>query len=163
MLSLIESLIILIIFFSSNFILNYIYLKYYKNEKKINKQKFMKNTMATVLILFGFLKLFNLSRFVHIFSKYDLISKNFNLYGYLYPFIEILLGFLLLILKKNKLKIVNQSIIYLMIISIISVLISILKGEKLRCGCLGSFFHIPLSYVTLSENIFMILMINYIK
>ena len=163
MLSLIESLIILIIFFSSNFILNYIYLKYYKNEKKINKQKFMKNTMATVLILFGFLKLFNLSRFVHILSKYDLISKNFNLYGYLYPFIEILLGFLLLILKKNKLKIVNQSIIYLMIISIISVLISILKGEKLRCGCLGSFFHIPLSYVTLSENIFMILMINYIK
>jgi len=46
----------------------------------------------------------------------------------------------------------------LMLISIISVLISLVNGQKLRCGCLGSFFHIPLSYVTLSENIVMIML-----
>ena len=45
-----------------------------------------------------------------------------------------------------------------MIISIISVVISMINGQKLRCGCLGSFLHIPLSYVTLSENVVMALM-----
>ena len=44
----------------------------------------------------------------------------------------------------------------LMIISIISVSISLLKKQNLRCGCLGTFFHIPLSYVTISENVAML-------
>ena len=44
----------------------------------------------------------------------------------------------------------------LMIISIISVIISMYAGQNLRCGCLGSFFHIPLSYVTISENVAML-------
>ena len=45
-----------------------------------------------------------------------------------------------------------------MIISIISFAISMINGDKLICGCLGIFLHIPLSYVTLSENIVMTLM-----
>ena len=45
-----------------------------------------------------------------------------------------------------------------MMVSIISVLISLYKGAKLRCGCMGSFFNIPLSYTTLSENIVMIIL-----
>ena len=48
-----------------------------------------------------------------------------------------------------------------MTISILSVTISIIKGDKLRCGCLGSFFHIPLSYTTLAENFMMIFMSYY--
>ena len=59
----------------------------------------------------------------------------------------------------------QMSIRIIIIVSIsvrISVIISIIKGEKLRCGCLGSFFHIPLSYVTISENIVMLLMITKI-
>ena len=35
-----------------------------------------------------------------------------------------------------------------MIISISSVLISLYKGKELRCGCLGSFFHVHRVYVT---------------
>ena len=45
-----------------------------------------------------------------------------------------------------------------MITSLLSVGISMVKGQKLRCGCLGSFLHIPLSYVTISENVIMLLM-----
>ena len=40
-----------------------------------------------------------------------------------------------------------------MIVSLIGVFLSLGKGVSLRCGCLGSFFHVPLSYVTVSENI----------
>ena len=77
-------------------------------------------------------------------------------YGYVYPFIELALG--LAYLKRYKLDNVNITTIVLMIVSIISVLISMSKGQKLRCGCLGSFLHIPLSYVTLSENMVMLVM-----
>ena len=93
---------------------------------------------------------------MQIFNKYDIISQKVPGYGYLYPFIEIALG--IAYLKKYKLDKVNITTIFLMIVSIISVLISMSKGQKLRCGCLGSFLHIPLSYVTLSENVVMSIM-----
>jgi len=117
--------------------------------------------MGLILIIFGIMKLYNLSKFVKIFGKYDIISNKFNLYGYLYPFIEILLG--ILILKNYYINPTLNFIIILMIISIISVILSLIKGEKLRCGCLGSFFHMPLSYVTLFENILMLIMSYKIK
>ncbi len=116
----------------------------------------MNNIMGCIFIIFGLLKIANLPKFVEIFNKYDIISKKIPYYGYLYPFIEIALG--IAYLKKFKLKKINLITIFLMIISIISVLISMIKGQKLRCGCLGSFLHIPLSYVTLSENVIMALM-----
>ena len=117
--------------------------------------------MGTLLILFGVLKLINLPKFVEIFSKYDIISQRFKIYGYLFPFIEIIIGILLI--KGYKLQYIYSLINTLMIISIISVSISIVQGKELRCGCLGSFFHIPLSYVTIFENIYMLVMINMIK
>ena len=111
--------------------------------------------MGAIYLTFGILKLYDLKKFTKIFSKYDIISKRIKIYSYLYPFIEIMLGILLL--KKNNYtkNILDLSNIF-MIISIISVSISLYNGQKLRCGCLGSFFHIPLSYVSLSENIIML-------
>ena len=124
-----------------------------------NNKVLMNNVMGCIFIIFGLLKIVNLPKFVEIFNKYDIISKKIPGYGYIYPFIEIMLG--IAYLKKYKLDKVNLTTILLMIISIISVLISMSKGQKLRCGCLGSFLHIPLSYVTLSENIVMGLMSSY--
>mgnify|MGYP006087960885 CR=1 FL=1 len=137
-----------------------LFFKKKKNNIEKNKQK-RKIFMGLILIIFGIMKLYNLSKFVKIFGKYDIISNKFNLYGYLYPFIEILLG--ILILKNYYINPTLNFIIILMIISIISVILSLIKGEKLRCGCLGSFFHMPLSYVTLSENILMLIMSYKIK
>ena len=123
---------------------------------KINKKNnsLIRNYMGFIYLVFGFLKLYDLNKFANIFSKYDIIGKNFKLYAYLYPFIEIILGFCLLTnnFTSNTMLITKL----LMIISIISVIISMSAGQNLRCGCLGSFFHIPLSYVTISENVAML-------
>jgi len=151
------------LFFFIWIITNTYYSLFFKKKKKKiekNKQK-RKIFMGLILIIFGIMKLYNLSKFVKIFGKYDIISNKFNLYGYLYPFIEILLG--ILILKNYYINPTLNFIIILMIISIISVILSLIKGEKLRCGCLGSFFHMPLSYVTLFENILMLIMSYKIK
>ena len=159
-----SSFILIIILFTTIFIINYIYLTHIKSEtitlnKNINKDELMNNTMGTILLIFGGLKLFDLQKFSNIFSKYNLISKQIPYYSYFYPFIEIILGIVLFFLYK--LNIVYGLIIILMIISLISVSISLYQGQSLRCGCLGSFFHLPLSYATISENVIMLVMSLY--
>ena len=114
----------------------------------------IKNYMGIIYIVFGFLKLYDIDKFVNVFRKYDIIANKVEFWAWLYPFIEILLGISLLsnVFVNKTMKIT----IVLMIISIISVSISLLKKQNLRCGCLGTFFHIPLSYVTISENVAML-------
>ena len=158
MLSPTQSFLILFTGFVIIYIINYFYLKQKKtnNQKQIDNRQLMSNIMGTIFIIFGLLKIVNLPKFVEIFNKYDIISQKIPGYAYIYPFIEIALG--IAFLKKYKLKPVNYITIFIMVISIISVIISISKGQNLRCGCLGSFLHIPLSYVTITENIVMIIM-----
>lgn len=154
MLSLFQSSLVLISIFTGILILSFFYTKY---NKKVNfKKELLRNFMGFIFIIFGLLKLYDLKKFVNIFSKYDIISKKIRFYPFLYPFLEILIG--LLLIKNIKVKKINIIIVILMLISILSVLFSFKKGQDLRCGCLGSFFHIPLSYVTLSENIIMLIM-----
>ena len=157
------SFILILILFTTIFIINYIYLTYIKNDttlnENINKNELMNNTMASILLVFGGLKLFDLQKFSNIFAKYNLISKQIPYYSYFYPFIEIRLAIALF--SRYNLNIVYGLIIILMIISLISVSISLYQGQNLRCGCLGSFFHMPLSYVTISENVVMLVMSFY--
>ena len=129
-------------------------------EKDRSKKNLMINTMGSIFFVFGILKLLDLTKFVEIFSKYDIITKYIKLYGFIYPFLEIYLASNLF--YKKHLRKTYIGTIILMILSIIGVSISMISGQKLRCGCLGSFLHIPLSYVTISENIVMLLMSGYL-
>lgn len=114
----------------------------------------MNNTMGTVFVVLGLLKIFNLTSFSAIFRKYDIVSKMIPSYSYIYPFIEIVLG--IGFLTQVKVNLLHIFTLLLMGISIISVVLTLIAGESLRCGCLGSFFYIPLSYVTLAENVTML-------
>ena len=141
------TLIFLFLFGISKFLTNNIL-------KSQDSNVLIKNYMGIIYIVFGFLKLYDIEKFVNIFRKYDIIANKVEFWAWLYPFIEILLGISLLsdIFVNKTMKIT----LVLMIISIISVSISLLKKQNLRCGCLGTFFHIPLSYVTISENVAML-------
>lgn len=159
MLSVKESFLLITTIFVSIYLSTRLY--FYRNRTGFTERDVMRHTMGSILITFGCLKLVNLNGFAEVFSKYDIIANNIGLYAYTYPFIEIVLGIYLL-RNKNTAQIYNI-IIALMSISIVSVLASLRRGVKLRCGCIGSIFHIPLSYVTLSENVVMILMSLYLK
>ena len=69
------SFILILILFTTIFIINYIYLTYIKNDttlnENINKNELMNNTMASILLVFGGLKLFDLQKFSNIFAKYN--------------------------------------------------------------------------------------------
>ena len=144
-----HSLILISFIFISVFLINYIYIKISKKDTKNIKTNFM----GSILTLFGLAKLYDLKKFSNIFQQYDIISKYIPIYSYIYPFIEIILG--IHYIKNKNINVINKFTISIMLISIISVFMSLYLGQTLRCGCLGSFFHIPLSYVTLSENILM--------
>lgn len=150
MLSNLKALILIVSLFSIVFVLSFII-----NNNVLNP-RFIEIYMSIIFIVFGLLKLYDIRSFSTIFSKYDIIANRFNIYGYIYPFIELFLGIgFYLGYYINTLLYVTIS---LMTISLISVLISMSQKKILRCGCLGSFFHIPLSYVTISENVVMIFM-----
>ena len=141
------TLIFLFLFGISKFLTNNIL-------KSQDSRVLIKNYMGIIYIVFGFLKLYDIDKFVNVFRKYDIIANKVEFWAWMYPFIEILLGISLLsnVFVNKTMKIT----LVLMVISIISVSISLLKKQNLRCGCLGTFFHIPLSYVTISENVAML-------
>ena len=162
----IASLCLLVSLFMGVLLANYGYLSLYPSsdssdsDSEVQTDLLMKRTMGTLLIVFGSLKLVNLRSFVNIFSKYDVVSKRVPSYGYVYPFLEIGLG--LSIILEDALY-PYYLVIGLMVISLLGVVPTLSKGTSLRCGCMGSLFHIPLSYVTISETIGMMLIILWIE
>lgn len=116
---------------------------------------FMNGFMGGFFILFGIIKLKDIKGFQRRFITYDLISKRIPIYGYLFPFIEIIVGILYLFLHST---ILNGLVVLLSIIGVVSVYASIVKKQRLYCACLGTAFNVPLSYVAIFENITMLAM-----
>lgn len=112
--------------------------------------------MGLLFLLFAMLKLFNISGFADGFQKYDLIGKNSRLYAYSYPFIELGLG--LAYLAGRNLPIVNLITVIVTAIGAVGVLIALKKGLDVRCACMGTVLDVPLSTVTLTEDLGMGLM-----
>ena len=90
------------------------------------------------------------------FSNYDLISKEIKTFGYIYPFIELSMGWLYL-LQFNPI-ITNTATILILGIGTVGVIQSVIKKETIKCACLGTVFNLPMSNITIIENSIMLLM-----
>ncbi|MFY9309178.1 MAG: MauE/DoxX family redox-associated membrane protein [Bacteroidia bacterium] len=116
----------------------------------------MNNFMAVFFLAFSFFKLLNLRGFADSYSTYDIIAKRWRAYGYLYAFIEFGLGIAYL---TGFFPIVTNAVtLIVMSISIIGVLQSVLNKRKIKCACLGDVFNLPMSTITIIEDLLMILM-----
>lgn len=109
--------------------------------------------MAGFFLVFGVFKIINLSEFAQAYSLYDIVSGLIPVYAYIYPFIEIALG--LCYLFRYQLFAANIITLILMVIGSIGVLLALLKKETLICACMGALFKIPMTYVTLAEDLIM--------
>lgn len=112
--------------------------------------------MGLTLCQFALLKLFHPALFVEGFQQYDLIAKRWPLYGYFYPLIELALG--LAYLSFTWPATIYLLTIILMSIGIVGVVQALKKGLDVRCACMGSVLDVPLSTVTLSEDLIMAIM-----
>lgn len=119
-------------------------------------ERWMSNFMAGFFLVFSFFKLLNLQGFADSYAMYDIIAKKWKGWGYLYAFTELGLGIAFLV-KLDPL-LTNAVTFIVMSISIVGVLQSVLRKQKIQCACLGAIFNLPMSTVTIIEDAIMILM-----
>lgn len=117
---------------------------------------YMSHLMGWVLVFFGLIKLKDVVGFADGFAKYDPLAKRSTVYAQVYPFLEITLGILFIL----QLLILPATLMTLFIYSasLYGAVQSMMKKETLHCVCLGTYFKLPLSTVTIIEASFMILM-----
>lgn len=107
--------------------------------------------MGFFFIELALLKLFDIPGFVKGFSMYDIITKRWKPYGYFYPFIELCLGLLFFTFWVPVLTKVLTIVI--MAISAAGVFQSLSDKRVLMCACMGTTIRLPLSIVSLIENV----------
>lgn len=116
----------------------------------------MQYYMAGFFISFSYFKLINLDGFAESYSMYDIVAKRFRGWGYIYAFTELALGFAYLTNFNPVLT--NLATLLVMSVSLIGVLQSVLNKRKIQCACLGAVFNLPMSTVTIVEDVHMIVM-----
>jgi cation transport ATPase len=116
----------------------------------------MQQFMAGFFLVFSAFKLLNLRGFAEGYATYDLLAKRWFTYGYIYPFIELSLG--ILYLTNSFLLVAPLITIIVMGFSSLGVINSLLKKQKFQCACLGTMLKVPLSKITLIEDLTMVVM-----
>src|SRR6478609_6825750 len=124
--------------------------------KGFNTMHWMNNFMGAFFLVFSFFKMLDLKGFAESYFTYDIIAKRWMGYGYVYAFIELALG-IAFIANFNPL-LTNAVTFIVMSISIVGVLQSVLNKRKIKCACLGAVFNLPMSTVTIIEDLLMIVM-----
>lgn len=120
---------------------------------------FMRQLMAGFFIGLSFFKFLDLQAFSTAFAKYDPLAKTIRGYGRLYPFIELALG--LLFVAGVGLKAANILTVLVLSVTTVGVVQKITSKNQIQCACLGAGFNLPLSWVTVAENLAMVLMALY--
>jgi YHS domain-containing protein len=121
-----------------------------------NFERIMSHFMGGFFLIFSFFKFLNLQGFADSYRTYDILAKSIPLYGWLYPFIELFLGISYFV-NWNPI-FTNLSTFVVMSISSVGVAQSLIKKNKIQCACLGTVFNLPMSKVTLFEDLIMAVM-----
>lgn len=121
-----------------------------------NYHLFMNHIMAGFFIGLSFFKFLDLKAFSESFSSYDPVARKWQNYGALYPFIELSLG--LLFISGKFLLLANVTTILVLSLTTYGVYLRLQSKSKFQCACLGTAFNLPLSNVTIGENVVMISM-----
>jgi copper chaperone CopZ len=112
--------------------------------------------MAGFFLVFSFFKLLDLKGFAESYAMYDVLAKRVPAYGYVYPFIELTLG--VAYLTGFNPVATNWATIVIMGFSSIGVIQSVVDKKQIRCACLGAVFNLPMSTVTIIEDLLMVAM-----
>jgi len=112
--------------------------------------------MGLTFLFFGYFKIIDVTAFADGYSTYDIIAMKSRLYALSYPFIELVLAGLYLSDTGGIYRDIFTLI--LMLIGSIGVFKKLQLKEEIPCVCLGVIFKLPMTNVTLFENLFMALM-----
>lgn len=117
---------------------------------------FFRLFMGVFFLVFASFKFIGYKMFAMMFAGYDIIAKKFKAYAFAYPFIELALA--VLYLGNIAPNIRDVATIVIMGIASIGVIQEIQKRSGMHCACLGNIIKLPLSTVSLFEDVGMGLM-----
>ena len=115
--------------------------------------RWMPHFMAGFFLIFSFFKLLDIRGFANSYAMYDLLAKRWPIYGFIYPFIELGLGMAYLLNWQPFYT--NLATFLVMAFSSAGVILAVLNQQKIRCACLGAVFNLPMSTVTIIEDLLM--------
>ena len=126
------------------------------NFRNWNSTNAMLDFMGLFYIIFSFFKILDIMGFSTSFKMYDPLAKKITIYGYIYPFIEILLG--LMFLTRIEVNIALLITIIILGITSVGVTKTLLNKRTINCACLGTTLKLPMTEATFIENAIMITM-----
>lgn len=122
----------------------------------INWHGWMNQFMAGFFLVFSAFKLLDIKGFAEGYATYDLLARRWYTYGFIYPFLELGLGILYV---GAWLPVMTPLLtILIMGFSSLGVINSLLKKQKIQCACLGTILKVPLSTITLVEDVLMVVL-----
>ncbi|WP_456269032.1 glutaredoxin [Kushneria sp. AK178] len=113
--------------------------------------------IAVAMTLLGVQKLQDVESFSTMFLNYDLLAQRDVRYGYLYPFGETLAG--LLMIAGSLIWIAAPVALFIGTVGAVSVFKAVyIDKRELKCACVGGSSNVPLGFLSLTENLMMLLM-----
>jgi hypothetical protein len=122
--------------------------------RNLQPEGYMRMFMGVFFLTFAGFKFLDLKGFVSAFSGYDIIAKKDIRYAYAYPVIELVLAAAYFFHWPFA----NPATIVILAIGGIGVFQELLRGNKVRCACLGTFIKLPLTTISLVEDLMMVAM-----
>lgn len=128
----------------------------YSSMPESDLREFLRLFMGVFFVVFAGFKFAGYRMFSLMFAGYDVVAKRIKIYAYAYPFIELGLG----ILYVWNFAPTYRELLTLSIMGIgtIGVAQEIKKRSGIHCACLGNIIKLPLSTVSLAEDVGMGLM-----
>ena len=107
------------------------------------------------MALLAIQKLQDVRSFSTMFLNYDLLAQRWVRYGFIYPFGEALAGILMV---AHALPMISVPVsLFIGTVGAVSVFYAVyVQKRELRCACVGGGSNVPLGFVSLTENLFMI-------
>ncbi len=113
----------------------------------------MRYFMSGFFLVFSFFKLLDLRGFATTYRTYDILARAVPAWAYAYPFVELVLGAAYL-LDLAPLA-TNLATLAVMLLGAVGVLQALRAKRAIRCACLGTALNLPMTTITLVEDLVM--------
>ena len=112
---------------------------------------FLNDFMAGFFLVFSFFKLLDLRGFANAYQSYDIIARRSRAWALIYPFVELALGVAYLLHWQPV--VTNAVTLGLMLVGSVGVINAVRNKQRIRCACLGTALNLPMTTVTIIEDL----------
>ena len=113
--------------------------------------------IAVSMVLLALQKLQDVESFSTMFLNYDLLARRWVRYGYVYPYAEALAG--ILTIAGALIWIASPIALFIGTVGAVSVIKAVYVDKReLKCACVGGGSNVPLGFISLTENVMMMVM-----